>query len=338
MIFLWPDLLWLLLLVPVLVALYILLQRRRTKYALRYASLSLVRDALGRGPGVRRHVPPVLFFIGVIVLLFALSRPAAVLMLPSQEGTVILAMDISGSMLAEDLIPTRLDAAKEAARAFIEKQPPDVKVGVVAFSGVASLVQPPTKNREAVQATIDRLKPQEATALGLGILTSLDAVFEDTGGILELNPDDPLGLLVPAPASPTVPAGSYASAFVILLTDGESNSGPAPLDVIENAASRGVRIYTVGVGSPEGTTLKLAGRYARVELDEATLRNIAETTGGQYFRADNAAELRNIYETLSTRTVYVREQTELTAAFTGAGIVILLLAGTLSILWFNRLP
>ncbi len=175
----WPSLLWLGFLVPVLAAIYLWAQRRRRKYAARYASLIVVKDALGRGPGFRRHIPVILFLAGLSVGIFALSRPQATVTLPSNRGTVILAIDISGSMRARDIKPSRFEAAKAAARSFIEKQPRQVRVGIVAFAGTAALVQAPTTVREDLYAAIERLRPQRATAVGSAILVSLDAIFED---------------------------------------------------------------------------------------------------------------------------------------------------------------
>ena len=336
--FLWTSLLWLLLLVPVLIAVYVLAQRRRQKYALRYASLSLVKEALGRGPGVRRHIPPMLFIIGVAVMIVALARPVATVVLPSQQSTVILTLDVSGSMRADDLKPSRLEAAKAAARTFVEKQSPNVRIGVVSFSDSAAIVQAPTTDRQAVFAAISRLTPQRGTAIGRGILTSLDALFEETGARPTPPASEPLRLPEPTPVMAPAPPGSYTQGVIVLLTDGQSNMGPRPLDVVDQAANRGVRVYTVGVGSPGGTILRFEGRSVRVALDEDTLKRVAAATGAQYFKADTQTDLRNIYENLSARLVFKAEQTELTAGFTGLATVLLLTAGTLSLLWFNRLP
>ncbi len=336
--FLWKELLWLLLLVPVLIIAYILMQRRQHKYALRYSSLSLVKDALGRGPGIRRHIPPVLFLIGLTAMIVALARPVATVMLPSQQGTVILTVDVSGSMRADDLKPTRLEAAKAAARAFVEKQPPNVRIGVVSFSDSAAIVQAPTKDREAVLAAINRLAHQRRTAIGSGILTSLDAIFEQPVARPTPPPGDFIVPFEPTPTPTPVPQGTYAPAVVVLLSDGVSNTGPRPLDIVAQASNRGVRIYTVGVGSPEGAVLRTDGFSMRVRLDEETLKSIADKTGAQYFKADTETDLRNIYENLSTRLVFKAEQTELTAMFTGFAVLLLLIAGTLSLLWFSRLP
>jgi Ca-activated chloride channel family protein len=201
--FQWPWMLWLLLLIPVLVALYILAQRRRQRYALKYASLSLVRDALGRGPGWRRHLPPALFLASLAVIAFALARPTMVVTLPSPQGTVILTMDVSGSMRADDLKPSRLDAAKAAALAFIQKQPAGVKIGVVSFSDNAFLVQAPTNDKQAITAAISRLAPQRGTAIGSALLTSLDAVAEEAN----LEGGEPITDSLPTPTPTPMPQG-----------------------------------------------------------------------------------------------------------------------------------
>ncbi|MBI2860838.1 MAG: VWA domain-containing protein [Chloroflexi bacterium] len=335
--FIWAHLLWLLFLVPALIGVYVLLQRRRRKYALRYSSLSLVKEALGRGPGWRRHIPPLLFLIALVTMTLALARPAATITLPSQQATVILTFDISGSMRADDVQPTRMEAAKAAARAFVEKQPREVRIGVVSFSESASILQSPTIDRDAVQSAIGRLGPQRRTAIGSGIRTSLEAIFEESGP-KPANPRDPLASAEPEPAPPPLPPGTFAPAVIVLLSDGASNTGPLPLDVAEEAAERGVRIYAVGLGSADGTILRADGFSIRVRLDEETLKRIAQTTYGQYYKADSDTDLVSIYENLSTRLVFHTEKTELTALFTAFAGVLLLAAGTLSMLWFNRLP
>ena len=336
--FIWIEMLWLLLIVPVLIAAYVLIQRRRQKYALRYASLSLVKEAIGRGPGIRRHIPPVLFLIAIAAMVFALARPVATVTLPSQKGTVILAVDVSGSMRADDLLPNRMEAAKSAARLFVEQQPRNVNIGVVAFSNFAVVVQAPTTDKKAVLASIDLLSPQRGTAIGHGILTSLDAVSSQTDAGTTSQSFGRFPSLEPTPDLGSASSEEFRSAIVVLLTDGESNVGPSPLEVVEEAAIRGVRIYTVGVGSPEGTVLRIQGRSIRVRLDEDTLERIAERTDASYFKADNETDLREIYQNLSTRFVLETKETELTAAATGIATVLLLIGSTLSLLWFNRLP
>ncbi len=336
--FLWINMLWLLLLVPLLAIIYILVQRRRLKYALRYASLSLFKEAIGHGPRIRRHIPPVLFLIALAAMVLGLARPTAVVTLPSQQATVILTLDVSGSMRAEDLEPNRIGAAKSAARLFVEKQPRHVRIGVVSFSGGASVVQAPTTDREEVLASIDRLTPQRRTAVGSGIITSLEAIFEEQGLESEPLSRGPFSPYELAPVPKPLPPGTYSHAVIILLSDGESNTGPPPLEVAELAADHGVRVYTVGLGSPEGTILGIEGWSRRVRLDEVTLKSIAEKTDARYFKADSETDLHDIYENLSTQLVMETEETELTAGFTALAAVLLLIAGFLSLLWFNRLP
>jgi Ca-activated chloride channel family protein len=328
--------LWFLLLLPILVIAYILLQKRRQKYALRYASLSLVKEALGRGPGIRRHIPPLLFLIGVAVTIVALARPAATILVPSYQGTVILTIDISGSMRADDLKPSRLEAAKSAALGFVDKQPQNVRIGIVAFSATSALVQAPTRIREDVLAAINRLAIQRGTAVGSGMLTSLRAIFEDS----DLEPPPSLyESLTPTDSTlaPVAP-GSLGNSVIVLLSDGQSNRGPDPWEVAQQAADLGVRVYTVGVGSPEGVVMNFRGHSVRVRLDEEALKSIAKKTEGDYFNADNEKDLFKIYESLSTKLISQTEKTELTAIFTGISMVIFLIAATLSMIWFKRLP
>ena len=339
MTFTWPAMLSLLLLVPAMIVAYILAQRRRQRYALRYASLSLVKDALGRGPGIRRHIPPAVFILALAVMIVALARPVAVVTLPLHEGTVILTMDVSGSMQANDLKPTRMEAAKAAARAFVDKQPPGIRIGVVSFSDNASIVQAPTDDRDAVIAAINRLQPQRATAIGRGLLVSLDAIFEGGTEEAAVAPTLAPGVLpTPTPTPTPVPKGQHATALVVLLTDGENNQFPPPLDVVEQVVNRGIRVYTVGVGSPEGTVLRIRGRSIRTRLDVETLKRVAELTDGVYYQASTETDLRAIYENLSSGLVLRTQRAEITALLTGIAAALLLCAGILSLLWFNRLP
>jgi Ca-activated chloride channel homolog len=344
MTFVWPTALLLLVVVAGLAVLYVLAQRRRNRYALRYANLSLVREAIGKGPGWRRHVPPVLFIFALAFMAIAVARPQAVVAVPSQEGTVILAIDVSGSMLAEDMKPNRMEAAKAAARAFVEKQSESVKIGVVSFSGDASIVQSPTTDKTLVIAAINRLRPQRATAIGRAILVSLDAIAENQGSEEDL----PSSILqqgqpgaTPRPTATPLPAylqGQHSSASIVLMSDGQNNQFPPPLDVIDQAVSRGVRVYTIGVGSAQGAVVRLQGRAVRTALDEATLKKIAEVTDAQYFNANTEADLRAVYENLTTQLVVRNEKTELTAYATLAAAIFAVFAGAFSLLWFNRLP
>jgi Ca-activated chloride channel homolog len=346
MTFIWPTALLLLVVVAGLAVLYVLAQRRRNRYALRYANLSLVREAIGKGPGWRRHVPPALFVLALACMAIAVARPQAVVAVPSQEGTVILAIDVSGSMLAEDMKPNRMEAAKAAARAFVEKQSESVKIGVVSFSGDASIVQSPTTDKTLVIAAINRLRPQRATAIGRAILVSLDAINESMGSEEDLpssilQQGQPGASATPRPTATPLPAylqGQHSSASIVLMSDGQNNQFPPPLDVIDQAVSRGVRVYTIGVGSAQGAIVRLQGRAVRTALDEATLKKIADVTDAQYFNANTEADLRAVYENLTTQLVIRNEKTELTAYATLAAAILAVFAGAFSLLWFNRLP
>jgi Ca-activated chloride channel family protein len=341
----WPFLLWLLLIIPVLVLLYLLAQRRRRKYAARYSSLIIVKDALGKGPGARRHIPVILFLAGLAIGIFGLSRPHATVTLPSNRGTVLLALDISGSMRARDIKPSRFEAMKSAARAFVERQPRNVRVGIVAFSATAALVQAPTTVRDDLYAAIERLYPQRGTAVGSGLLVSLQAIFEDTEKAAagtdppdsSSSPDQPL--LPGAEEKPPTPVapGSYSSAAIVLLTDGQTNTGPDPLETAEQAANRGVRVFTVGVGTTRGDIVGAEGRSFRVALDEDTLKKIARNTAGAYYKANDEGELMRIYQALSVRLVMGKDTMEITALVAAIALAVLFLGALLSQLWFNRI-
>ena len=336
--FIWPLMLWSLVLLPLFVLLYLRLQRRRRGLAARYGSLGLAHEAAGtagRRFGWRRHLPPALFLLGLALLLITLARPRMVVSLPRAEGTVILAFDVSGSMAADDLKPSRMEAAKAAARDFVQRQPPTVQLGVVAFSDGGLAVQAPTNDQADILAAIDRLAPTRGTSLANGILASLTAIA--TGNrqpprfYSNLTP-------VPTPTPTPVPKGTYTPAAIVLLTDGESNIPPNPLAAAQVAADRGVRIYTVGIGSAAGATLHIEGFNVHTRLDEATLRQISQLTDGAYYNADDEQDLRAIYENLGSQLVVKPELTEITSLLAGAGLLVLLIGGACSLLWFGRLP
>lgn len=338
--FIWPMMLWLLLAVPALVILYIVLLRRKRQHALRYANLDLVRQALGGGQRLRRHLPPALFLLGLAAMLVATARPTAVVTLPSQQQTVILAIDVSGSMRATDVEPNRLVAAQNAAKAFVAEQPQATRIGVVAFAASAALVQSPTRNREDIVAAIDRLQLQYGTAIGSGLLVSLATLFPNAGIELgawidgRVEPQTRIHEFVhPAPVAP----GSFDEAAIILLTDGQSTTGPDAIEVARLAAQYGVRVYTVGVGTPEGEVISVGGWSARVRLDEEPLKHIAEITDAEYFYAGTAEDLNKVYRTLNARLVLKTEETEISALFAAAGTLIALIAAVLSLLWFHRI-
>jgi len=343
--FQWPEMLGLLVLVPAVVLAYFILLRRKKKAALRYASLSLVRDAMGAGQRLRRHVPPILYLIALTLMLIAVARPAAVVTLPTQHETVILSMDVSGSMRATDVKPSRIAAAQEAARAFVAEQPKTTRIGVVSFAATASVVQSPTHSREDIVAAIDRFQLQRGTAVGSGILVALKMIFPDAEfDLRSFNPRRDAAKAAPldpgrAPdkATPKVPAGSYESAAIILLTDGQTTVGPDPIESARIAADRGVRVYTVGIGTTNGETIGAEGWSMRVRLDEETLKTIANLTRGEYFYAGTAAELQKIYKNLNTKLFFEQRETEVTALFAAAAAALALVSGMLSMLWFNRI-
>ncbi|HEV7717480.1 MAG TPA: VWA domain-containing protein [Arsenicitalea sp.] len=351
MTFIWMQMLWLLLAIPLMIGAYVLLLRRKKRGALRYANLAMVKQAMGNGPGWRRHVPPVLFLIAITALILAVARPAAVVTLASSRATIILAMDVSGSMRAEDVDPSRIVAAQKAAKQFIGGQPSDVQVGIVAFASAALLVQAPTIDREALYAAIDRFQLRRGTAVGAGILTSLSTIFPDEN----FSADSEFGAGTDPRAKPgyeshsldeqgnvkaehvPVTPGSYQNAVVILLTDGATTTGPDPVDAGQMAADYGVRVYTVGFGSPGGDVIAFAGRSMRAQPDIETLKTIAKTTDAQFFEAQSSNDLDNVYRSLSTKLVSEKKLTEISFIFAGIGAIFALLAASLSMLWFGRI-
>jgi Ca-activated chloride channel homolog len=338
MTFQWPEMLWLMLVLPLLLAAYILVLRRKKKLALRYASLAIVRDAMGVGQRIKRHIPPLLFFCALAAMLLALARPQATITLPTQHETVILAMDISGSMRATDVEPNRLVAAQNAAKQFVAEQPENVRIGVVAFAGTATVAQAPTRNREDVIAAIDRFQLQRATAIGSAIIVSLATIFPNEGiDVGELTYGNAKKNEKSASTVKPVPPGSYASAVIILLTDGQRTTGPDSVQAAKMAAERGVRIYTVGVGTPDGKIIGFEGWSMRVRLDEETLKAIADLTRGEYFYAGNAVDLKKVYQALNAKLVLERKKTEVTALFAGLAALFAVVSAALSLAWFHRI-
>ena len=338
---LWPDWLWSLLLLPALVLAYLALLARRKKNTVRLASVALVRQAMGAGPGWRRHLPPALLLAAVAVLLLASARPTARLKLPSQQETIVLAMDVSGSMRATDVAPNRLVAAQEAAKTFVAGLPRTVRIGVVSFAGTAAIVQAPTFSREDVVAAIDRFQLQRGTAIGSGLVLALATLFPDEG--IDLSQITGQKAMPPTPdeakaKKPFVPVepGSYSSAAVILLTDGQRTTGPDPMEAAKMAAERGVKVYTVGVGTKNGEVIGFEGWSMRVRLDEETLKNIANVTRANYFYAGTAEDLKAVYQGLSSRLVVETKETEITGLLAAAGALLALLAAGLSVWWFGR--
>jgi Ca-activated chloride channel family protein len=334
--FIWPTLLLTLIFVPILVLLYLWLQGRRRRFAARYGSLGLVHDAMGSGIGFRRHVPAMIFLTGIAILLFSLARPQATVSVPKIEGTIMLTFDVSGSMAADDLKPTRMEAAKAAARQFVEQQPSGISIGVVVFSDGGISVQRPTDSREETLATIERLVPRRGTSIGNGILVALNTIAVEAGDPPILNTSD----LSQDPAVTPVesPQGWYPSAIIVLFTDGENNQEPDPATAAEVAADLGVRVYTVGVGTTAGAPIEVEGMTVHTMLDERTLQFIAAETGGEYYNAGNEEDLRQIYNDIEPQLSIKPEEMEMTSILAGLGMVIFLVGGMLSLLWFGHVP
>lgn len=334
--FIWPTMLLALLAIPVGVALHGAVGRRRRRRAIDYGSLTAVGLRRSRRADLRRRLPGAILLLGFSILGVALARPQGVIGLPRLEGTVILAFDVSGSMAADDFEPTRMEAAKAAARDFVARQPVGIVFGVVAFSDSGFSVQVPTSDEDAVLAAINRLSPERGTSLGQGILTALNTIaLAESGPVTNYYTNRPPE---PTPTPTPVPAGTYAPAVIVLLTDGENTVNPEPLEAAEVAADRGVRIHTVGIGSAEGVTLEVEGFRVHTRLDEAMLRQIAETTGGAYYGAENQGDLDAVYDDVATRLVIKPEAMEITSVFVGAGVAVLLAGALLSLLWLGRLP
>jgi Ca-activated chloride channel family protein len=332
--------------VPVLVVAYFHVLRRKRAEAVSYASLLVIKQALGPRQTIRRHLPPFLFLIALIAMMVAIARPAALITLPSQHQTIILAMDVSGSMRAVDVEPNRLSAAQAAAKAFVAEQPSNVRIGVVSFAATASVVQMPTHNRDDIIAAIDRFQLQRGTAIGSGIIVSLATLFPEEGidvsallynrgaaGGAPSGQGEKSGRVPRAKVAP----GSYNSAAIILLTDGQRTTGPDSIEAAQMAADHGVRVFTVGFGTARGETIGFEGWSMRVRLDEETLKSIAKITRGDYFYAGSAADLNKVYGSLNSRFVLEKKNVEIGALFSATAAVAALVSALLSLLWFNRI-
>ena len=339
MTFIWPPMLLSLALIPIGVLLYWIIDRRRRRLLPTFGGPEPAQGRSRRLAGLRRRIPPALMLCGLVVMSVALGRPQAVVALPREEGTVILAFDVSASMAATDLTPTRMEAARVAAKDFVARQPSGVTVGVVAFSDSGVSIQMPTDDQAAVDAAIDRLAPQRGTSLGQGIIASLNVIAQAEAGP---GANDYYSNQSPAPsptATPTpVASGTHDSAVIVLLSDGENNESPDPLAAAQTAADRGVRIYTVGVGSSAGTSVTVSGFQVHTQLDQATLQGISQVTGGSYYSAADSQQLRSIYDNLDTQLVIQPQMTEITALFAGLSLVLLIAGGLTSLAWLGRLP
>ena len=322
----WPTLLLSLLAVPVLVVGYRAQLRRRDQRRAQLAAEGLVAASAVR-PDRWRHVAPVLLLTALTLLLASLARPAATVAEPRREGTVILAFDVSTSMAAKDLSPTRLDAAKVAARAFVAKQPSTIRLGVVAFGDSAVISQQPTNDRTQVLAAIDRLAPQGGTALGRGIVSAISAIAGKPISVDETGQDGTAG---------GDDLGYYGSSAVVLLSDGENTTEPDPLVLAQLASTAGVRIYPIGLGSPQGTVLEVDGFQIATRLDEATLKQIADTTDGTYYAASDSAALSKVYSAINLTWTARTERREITSWFAALAAAFLLLGAGVSVVRSGR--
>jgi Ca-activated chloride channel family protein len=347
--FLWPWFLLLLAMIPLIIVIYIVILRRRRRFAVRYSSLTLVREAMPRHSWIRRHLPFILFLLGVTSLILALVRPVVIARVPTDQATIILAIDVSGSMRSRDIPPSRLEAAEQAAIHFVQHQKTNTQIGLVAFSSFAELIQPPTNDQEALQTAIDSLTIGRRTAIGSGILESLNAIAEVDKAVAPSVSDPSTGVKVVP-----VPPGDYAPDIIVLLTDGVSNVGIAPLDAAQQAVDRGVRIYTIGFGTPNGSVPfggfggggfggggfggggfggnGFGGGFA-TGIDDATLKQVAAMTGGAYYTAQSADQLESVFQKLPTYLITKHEVVELSVLFSALGGLLALVASILGLLW-----
>jgi len=356
-----PIWLVLLLALPLLIAVRIWVNRRR-RPAVRYSSLSLVREAIPRSSRIRRHLPFALFLLALASLAIAMARPAAIVAVPAGQTTVILTIDVSRSMCSTDIPPSRLLAAEAAATDFINSQSSTTRIGIVAFAGFAELVQAPTTDREVLLDVINTLATGRRTAIGSAILESIDAISEIDPSVPKSTSESTPPNLAPAPVAP----GAYASAIIVLLTDGASNAGPDPIDAAQQAADRGLKVYTIGFGTSDpGSRNPVCGQQFiggepgdsfdpgfgggfggggfggggggaggfRRDIDEQTLTAIADTTGARYFPAQSADELKQVLQNLPTNTIFKHEVTEISVVFVVIGAVFATMAIFLGQRW-----
>jgi Ca-activated chloride channel family protein len=346
--FIWPEVLWLLLLLPLLLAAYGWILRRRRRTVVVYPSLLLIRPALGPHGAWRRHIPPLLLLLASALALTGAARPSARVALPADYLTLVLAMDVSRSMLAEDVAPSRIVASQQAVKGFLQDLPDHVRVGVVSFAGNAQLVQQVTDQKDELVASIDRFQLQRGTATGSGLLVALNTLMPEQAVDLEsvLYGSEfkaagavGAGRSLDAPAArqerAAVPVGSYTAGAIVLLSDGRRTTGPDPIEAARLAARRGVRVYTVAFGTPNGFIPGMEGFSFYARVDEETLQKVAEITGAEFFRAADAQDLRKVYEHLSSKFTLERRDTEISALFAAAAALLVLLALLLSMRWFR---
>ena len=345
---LWPSFIWLLLLIPLIIAAYVWILRRRRRFTVRYSSLSLVRAAKPRPTWWRRHLPFALLLLALTSLLVALARPVAIVSMPAGQATIILALDVSRSMCSTDIEPNRLVAAQDAALSFIRDQSPNTQIGIVAFAGFAESLLAPTNDQELLEDVVLSLTTGRRTAIGSAILESIDM-------IAELDPNVAPSVYGSSSSQATpVPSGAYAPSIVVVLTDGAANAGPLPVDAAQQAADRGVRVYTIGYGTARGGMMNCLARYGdsnssgsqwggdqffgggggfRRGIDEDTLMQVADLTGAEYYSAESAAELQDVFTNLPTSLIMRHETSEISVVFTALGALFATCAIGLSMRW-----
>jgi Ca-activated chloride channel family protein len=349
-----PILLLGLLLVPAALLVYRVVQRRRSRYVVRFTNVDLLGNLVPRTPAWRRHVPPALYLVAIAALVLALARPSMTVAVPRNEATIILTMDVSGSMMADDVDPTRLAAAEKAASDFINQLPATIKVGLVSFSTAPRVLVEPTTDRAQLRTALGSLQARGGTALGDAITTSLEAAGLRPGVSVSPTPPDsaaPSPATTPSasPSASPAPSGSGAPApekpvvATVLLSDGANSTGEMePLPAAEQAAALGVPIYTIALGTADGvvTVPDDQGQLHTLNVppDTETLAAIAETTGGRAFEAPTASDLAQIYQSLGTKIGYTTEDREVTQWFAAAGLLFVVAGAGLAAHWFNRFP
>ena len=356
-----PLLLIALLGVPLAVLGYLYVQRRRSRYVVRFTNVDLLANLVPKTPAWRRHVPPALYVAAMAALVISLARPSAMVAVPREDATIILAMDTSGSMMATDVAPSRLASAKEAAATFVDQLPPTFQVGLVTFSTAAQVAVRPTTDRAEIHAALDSLVADGGTALGDAIGTSTDLAREviDTaaaaGGSTGTSPApsaDPNASGAPSAsptpsaspsAAPSTKVGERPLVATVLLSDGSNSTGNLEPDAAaREAASIGMPVYTIALGTADGvvTVQDEFGMPHTVEVppDTDTLAAIAETTGARSFQAPTAGDLQQIYESLGSRVGTREEPQEVTQWFAAAGLALMVGGAALAAHWFNRFP
>ncbi len=342
-----PELLLALLLVPVALAIYLVAGRRRSRYAVRFTNVDLLTNLVPRRPAWRRHVPPVLYLAAIAALGLALARPSMTIAVPRDDATIVLAIDVSGSMRATDVAPTRLVAAQQAAADFIDQLPARFRVGLVVFSTEPRVLVTPTTDRAAISEALARLRADGGTAMGDAIEAAVEA------GATAPPPESlPSASPSPSPspspsadpsASPGAAADEPPLVATVLLSDGSNSAGKLePVDAAEQAAVAGVPVYTIALGTDQGS-VEVQDEFGRpqtleVPPDRDTLAAVAEITGARFFEAPTADDLAQIYEHLGSRVGFSEEQQEVTVLFAGAGLLLVVAGASLAAFWFNRFP